>query len=97
MLVAVTKTVLTKTQCAGACPDDSDAKTEMNIEFQANIKLVSKNPFTCIYSMFCRKALVAEKMSANLNAVKIIINSAPNSCLFSNFNSEMVPISVNFY
>ena len=84
------------TDCVGVCTDGAAAMTGHTAGFHARVRSASDTPITFTHCMIHREALVAKKISPNLNvvqdAVKIIncIKSrALNTRIFANLCGEM--------
>ena len=83
--------------CIGVCTGGAAAMTGKNIGFQSKVKSVTNTSITCTHCLIHYEALVAEKMSTNLNvvlsvAIKIISyikSNALNSCLFRSCCQDM--------
>ena len=57
------------TNCVGVCTDEAAAMTGHTAEFHARVRSVSDTPITFTHNTIHREALVAKKISLDLNAV----------------------------
>ena len=85
------------TNCAGVCTDGAAAMTGHTVGFYARVRSASDTPITFTHSMIHREALVAKKISPDLNAVvqdavKVIYfikSHTLNTSSFANLCDEM--------
>ena len=85
------------TDCVGVCSDRAAAMTVHTTGFHARVRSASDTPITFTHCMINREAIVAKKISPNLNTVvqdaekviNFIKNGALNTHIFANLCDEM--------